>query len=133
MSWNEKYNEEDILKDYTKPLSKIWDNLMPTTYPYVQEFKTKKAVEVETVKLMGPYHMTERFIDYDCYVKIDRKPLIDYGWKGEPITKDLWKKVYGKSYFHDLRGQMVKLSAYAGLNLSQFDFGGNIKAEVDDL
>ena len=45
MSWYEFYDESEIIADHTKGLSKIWDNLMPTTYPYVLEFKTKRAVE----------------------------------------------------------------------------------------
>ena len=46
MSWSEEYKESEIVEDHTRVLSKIWDNLMPTTYPHVLEFRTNKAVEV---------------------------------------------------------------------------------------
>ena len=39
MSWSEEYKESEIVEDHTRVLSKIWDNLMPTTYPYVLEFR----------------------------------------------------------------------------------------------
>ena len=54
MSWYAQYKESEIVEDHTKGLSKIWDNLMPKTYPYVLEFNTNKAVEVHKVSKMGP-------------------------------------------------------------------------------
>jgi hypothetical protein len=134
MSWYEFYDESEIVADHTKSLSKIWDNLMPTTYPHVLEFKTKKAVEVNKVQKMGPYSMTERFIDYDCYVLIDRQPLVKIGWDFDgSIPGEVAKKAYGENYFHDMRMKMVELSKYAGLRItSQFDFGGKLDAHVND-
>jgi len=29
MGWSKDYSEDEIVGDYTKPLKKIWDNLMP--------------------------------------------------------------------------------------------------------
>ncbi len=133
MGWTEDYNEYDVVKDYTKPLKKIWDNLIPQTYPYVLEFETKKALEVKVKKKMGPYSMTEHFIDYDCKVLIDSKPLIEVGWDGGPVSKEMADKAYGEHYFHDLRSKIVELSKYAGLNFSQFDFGGKITANAKEL
>ena len=72
MSWSDEYKESEIVEDYTKGLSKIWDNLMPETYPYVLEFTTNKAVEVNKIKRVGPYHINEKFIDYDCHVLVDK-------------------------------------------------------------
>jgi hypothetical protein len=134
MSWSEKYEESDIIDDHTKVLSKIWDNLMPKTYPYVLEFKTNKAVEVNKVKKMGPYHMNEKFIDYDCYVLIDKEPLVKIGWNGNgDISEEMSHKAYGELYFHDMRSKMVELSKYAGLRInSSFDFGGELDANVKD-
>ena len=134
MSWYEFYDESEIVADHTKSLSKIWDNLMPTTYPHVLEFKTKKAVEVKKIQKMGPYSMTERFIDYDCYVLIDKEPLVKIGWKGEiPISEPMAKAAYGEHYFHDMRNKMVELSKYTGLKiLSSFDFGGKLDAHIND-
>jgi hypothetical protein len=134
MSWSAEYKESEIVEDYTKVLSKIWDNLMPETYPYVLEFRTNRAVEVNKVKKMGPYHMNERFIDYDCYVLIDKEPLVKIGWKGNgTITEEMSNKAYGDLYFHDMRVKMVELSKYAGLKInSSFDFGGELDANVKD-
>ena len=133
MGWTEDYNEYDVVKDYTKVLKKIWDNLMPDSYPYVLEFKTNKAVEVFMVKKMGPYHMNENFIDYDCSVVVDNQPLIDVGWDGKgKISKELTEMAYGKNYFHDMRMKLVELEKYAGINFSQFDFGGELHARTID-
>lgn len=132
MSWSEEYNENEVVADYTKPLGRIWDTLMPTSYPYVLEFKTNKAVEVNKNKSFGPYSMWERFIDFDCDVVIDKKPLLDIGWENGEISSEMAKKAYGETYFHDLRGKMVELMKYAGLKFSQFDFGGNLNASVKD-
>jgi len=134
MSWSAEYKESEIVEDYTKVLSKIWDNLMPETYPYVLEFRTNRAVEVNKVNKIGPYHMNERFIDYDCYVLIDSGPLKKIGWtKGESISKEDADKAYGELYFHNMRIKMVELSKYAGLKInSSFDFGGELDANVKD-
>jgi hypothetical protein len=133
MSWNEEYKESEIVEDHTRGLSKIWDNLMPTTYPYVLEFKTNKAVEVYKIKKMGPYHANERFIDYDCYVLIDKEPLVKIGWNGGTVSEEMTKEVYGEHYFMNMRRHMVDLSKYAGLKInSSFDFGGHLDANVKD-
>ena len=133
MSWNQNYDKEDIVDDHTKVLSKIWDNLMPTTYPYVLKFKTNKAVEVKEIKRMGPYHMTENFIDYNCDVLIDNKPLIENGWDGGKISKEFWQKCYGELYFHDMRGQLSELAKYAGIKFSTFDLNGELNATTNNI
>jgi hypothetical protein len=133
MGWSKDYSEDEIVGDYTKPLKKIWDNLMPTTYPHILKFTTKRATEVKQKKKMGPYSMTENFIDFDCYVIIDNKPLVDFGWDGGPISLEMAEKAYGDSYFHNMRGAMVELMRYAGIKFSQFDFGGDLKIDVEDL
>lgn len=132
MGWESEYSEYDVVKDWTKPLSKIWDNLMPEIYPFVLSFETKYAKEVKKTKKMGPYHMTEHFIDYDCSVILDKKPLQDIGWESGPISKVMAYKAYGEHYFNDMRNKLVSLSNYAGLNFSQFDFGGILNASVKD-
>lgn len=132
MGWTSEYEEKDIVKDYTKTLSKVWDNLMPLSYPYVLEFKTNKSVEVLVKRKMGPYTMSENFIDYDCDVIIDKTPLIENGWDGGPINKEMVDKCYGELYFHDLRVKMVELAQYAGLKFSTFDAGGTIDAKTND-
>jgi hypothetical protein len=99
MSWSEEYKESEIVEDHTRVLSKIWDNLMPTTYPYVLEFRTNKAVEVYKIKRMGPYHANERFIDYDCYVLIDKEPLVKIGWDGGTVSEEMTYEAYGNIIF----------------------------------
>ena len=133
MSWNEEYKESEIVEDHTRVLSKIWDNLMPTTYPHVLEFRTNKAVEVYKIKRMGPYHANERFIDYDCYVLIDKEPLVKIGWNGGTISEEMTYEAYGEHYFYNMRRHMVDLSKYAALKTnSAFDFGGSLNANVKD-
>lgn len=132
MSWSADYNPDNIINDYTKPLSKVWDNLMPLSYPHVLEFKTNKVFEVLVKRKMGPYSMNENFIDYDCDVVIDKTPLIKNGWDGGKISKELVKESYGELYFHDLRVKMVELMKYAGLKFSTFDAGGEINAHTND-
>jgi len=134
MGHSSEYKPEDVVNDFTKPVSKIWDNLMPSSYPHVLEFKTNKVVEVKQKKHVGPYHMTEHFIDADVDVIIDRKPLEDLGSDGkEEIDKVLTAKAYGPEYFYDMRNEMRSLLKYAGLNFYNFDFGGPINAKVNEI
>lgn len=132
MGWTSEYTEKDIVSDYTKPLKKVWDNLIPLTYPHVIEFKTNRAVEVKKKKSIGPYVVWENFIDYDCDVLIDNKPLIENGWDNGEITKEQTDNAYGELYFHDLRVKMVELMKYVGLKFSTFDAGGEINAHTND-
>jgi hypothetical protein len=131
MSWSADYNPDNIINDYTKPLSKVWDNLMPLSYPHVLEFKTNKVFEVLVKRKMGPYSMNENFIDYDCDVIIDKTPLEENGWDGGPINKEMVDKCYGELYFNNLRAKMVELAQYAGLKFSTFDAGGTLNAKTN--
>ena len=133
MGWTEDYKEEDIVGDVTKPLKKLWDILMPESYPYVLKFKTNRATEVDQTKRVGPFSMHEHFIDYDCDVLVDNKPLIDIGWSGEPPNSELVKKAYGELYFHEMRAKMVEISKYAGFKFSQFDMSGKLNVRCEDL
>jgi hypothetical protein len=133
MGWNSEYKQEEIVADYTKPLKKIWDSLMPTSYPYVLEFETHKVVEVKQVRSIGPYSMVENFIDYDCSLTIDNQPLIDLGWDGGNISAEMTKKAYGELYFHELRAKMTELMKYAGLKFSSFDAGGTLNAKAKEI
>ena len=133
MGWTADYIEEDVVSDLTKPLKKIWDNLMPKVFPHILEFDTKRVSEVNMANRVGPYTAYDHFIDYECYVKIDNKPLIENGWDGGKITEDLAKKSYGELYFHDLRGKMAALTKYTGKQFSNFDAGGEIQFDVDDI
>ena len=127
------FKEEDVVADHTKVLSKIWDTLMPSYYPYVLEFKTNMAREIYTTRRIGPYRSSERFLDFDVNVIMDSKPLYDNGWNGEDeITTEMADKAYGHDYFSNMRGEMSKLMAYVGLNFSIMSVDGNIDANVKD-
>lgn len=132
MSWSKEYKETEIVKDYTKVLGKIWDSLMPSSYPLVLDFKTKRAVEVKKRNLVGPYHFDEVFIDYNCHAFIDNKPLLDLGWDGTNMTEEDVVKIYTNEYFSGMREHMRQLSKYAGLKFSNFDMGGKISITITD-
>ncbi len=128
------FKEEDVVADHTKVLSKLWDTMMPSTYPYVLEFKTNYVKEVYTTRKIGPYRSGERFLDFDVNVIMDSKPLFDNGWNGEDeITTEMADKAYGFNYFSNMRGTMSKLLVYVGLNISITSVDGNIDANVKDI
>jgi hypothetical protein len=127
------FKEEDVVADHTKIISKLWDTLMPSTYPYVLEFKTNYAKEVYTTHKIGPYRRGDRFLDFDVNVIMDSKPLFDNGWNGEDeITTGMADKAYGFNYFSNMRGTMSKLLTYVGLSFSITSIDGNIDANVKD-
>ena len=128
------FKEEDVVADHTKVLSKLWDTMMPSTYPYVLEFKTNYAKEVYTTRKIGPYRSGERFLDFDVNVIMDSKPLFDNGWNGEDeITTQMADNAYGFNYFSGMRSAMSKLMPYVGLNFSITSVDGNIDANVKDI
>jgi hypothetical protein len=127
------FKEEDVVADHTKVLSKLWDTMMPSTYPYVLKFKTNMAKEVHTTHKIGPYSRSERFLDFDVNVIMDAKPLYDIGWNGEDeITTEMADNAYGFNYFSNMRGTMSKLMPYVGLKFSITSIDGNIDANVDN-
>jgi hypothetical protein len=127
------FKEEDVVADHTRIISKLWDTLMPSTYPYVLEFKTNYAKEVYTTHKIGPYFRGDRFLDFDVNVIMDSKPLFDNGWNGEDeITTEMADKAYGFNYFSNMRGTMSKLLTYVGLSFSITSIDGNIDANVKD-
>jgi hypothetical protein len=128
------FKEEDVVADHTKVLSKLWDTMMPSTYPFVLEFKTNYVKEVYTTRKIGPYRIGERFLDFDVNVIMDSKPLFDNGWNGEDeITTEMADNAYGFNYFSNMRGTMSKLLVYVGLNFSITSVDGNIDANVKDI
>jgi hypothetical protein len=128
------FKEEDVVADHTKVLSKLWDTMMPSTYPFVLEFKTNYVKEVYTTRKIGPYRIGERFLDFDVNVIMDSKPLFDNGWNGEDeITTEMADNAYGFNYFSNMRGTMSKLLVYVGLNFSITSVDGNIDANVKDV
>ena len=132
MGHNTEYKPEEVINDFTNAVSKVWDNVMPSSYPYVLEFKTNKVVEVKQIKRMGPYSLTEHFFDYDVDVIVDKTPLENIGWdEGEKISKELTTEAYGENYFYDMRDRMRELLKYVGLNISNFDFGGTLNAKTN--
>lgn len=129
---NNKFSEEEIVADHTEILKKIWDLVLPKTYPYVENFETLFAVEVKKEKYLGPYKMTENKLFYSAKVRLDSQPLIKAGWKGEKVSEEFAKKAYGQQYFFEMREAIRHLAKYAGVDFSNFDMDGDIKAEVED-
>jgi hypothetical protein len=138
MSWTDTFKvdfkEDDVVADYTKILSKLWDNIMPSSYPYILEFKTKSAKEVHQKRKIGPYRRTDNFFYCDVLVIMDSKPLHDNGWDGKSeVDEKMVDKCYGDNYFHGMRTEMKDLMKYVGLEVSVFDFRAAIDAEVKDV
>jgi len=127
-----KFSEGEILADHTETLKKIWDVVLPKTYPYVENFETLFAVEVRKEHYLGPYKRTEDKLFYGANVKLDSKPLINAGWEGEKVTEKFAEKAYGQKYFYDMREAIRHLAKYAGVDFSIFDMEGDIKAQVEN-
>lgn len=127
------WSDEDKVIDHTKKVKKIWDLVMPETYPYIKSFDTIGVKEVEHVNKMGPYRMTEHKIKFQVEIELDSEPLKKIGWvKDEKITSDMLKNSYGEHYFHEMRAKMNNLLSYVGLGgFSHFDFVGDIGGSVE--
>jgi len=129
-----KWDDDDIVVDHTKKVKKIWDMVMPQTYPYLIKFKTIGVKEVTHEKRMGPYSFKEHKVKFLAHVLMDSNPLVNAGWDGETkIDEPLLIKAYGKDYFIKMREQMRDLLGYIGLgNFSNFDFEGHIQGAVNE-
>lgn len=128
-----KWKEEDTVIDYTDTAKKIWDEMMPKTYPHIKKFITKGVKEVEGRDKLGPYHMDYHKMIYSVFVEIDAEPMRRIGWTPkEKITKEIWQKAYGKDYFNEMRHRMRELIGYLGLKFSNFDFKGDVDAKTSD-
>ena len=127
------WDDKDKVIDQTKRVKKIWDTIMPETYPYIKKFDTEGVKEVEHIQRMGPYHMTERKIKFKVEVTLDSKPLKEIGWsENEEISNEMITKAYGKDYFYEMRNSMRRLLSYVGLDkYSNFDFVGDIGGSVE--
>ena len=129
-----KWNDDDEVIDQTNKVKKIWDLVMPQTYPYIIRFKTIGVKEVTHTKRMGPYSFTEHKIKFLAHVLMDSTPLVNAGWDGESKIDDkLLMKAYGKEYFSKMREEMRSMLKYIGLGkFSNFDFGGHIQGTVNE-
>ena len=127
------WDDKDKVIDQTKRVKKIWDTIMPETYPHIKKFDTEGVKEVEHIQRMGPYHMTERKIKFKVKVTLDSKPLKEIGWsENEEISNEMITKAYGKDYFYEMRNSMRRLLSYVGLDkYSNFDFVGDIGGSVE--
>ena len=127
------WSDDDVVVDHTQKVKRIWDLIMPETYPYIKKFDTIGVKEVTHRHRMGPYHMTERKIKFKVEVELDSEPLKKIGWvKDGEITKDMLKDAYGEQYFYEMRAKMLSLLPYVGLgNFGHFDFVGDIGGSVE--
>jgi len=136
--------ESDIIKklklqdkeiDITQLVKKVWDEVIPQSYPFVEKFDTIKCSDVRKTEVLGgQFYMTKNFINYHVKVYINTKPLKDAGWKpDEKISEQLWKDVYGEDYFNNLKGEMVDLLGFVGVRKpDNFEFIGEIEAFTID-
>ena len=127
-----EFSENEIVADHTEPLKKIWNLVLPKIYPHVLDLETSWAFEVEKDRYIGPYKSKERKLYYKLFVTLDNKPLLDSGWKGEKVSKELANKAYGEKYFFDLYEKLRHLAKYAGVDFSNFDMEGDVIARVED-
>lgn len=125
------YSGEDIHTDYTDKLKKVWDNVIPKTFPNILEFDTKSAIWVEHKKTMGPYHIWEETMFAKVSLILSDKPFYKNGWDGKTtLTQEDFNKVYTKEFFMSLRERMYQLSKYLGLNLNNFNLRDNFSILV---
>lgn len=125
------WTDEDTVVDYTKPLKKLWDKLIPSSFPEITSFTTEGAKWVEHKKVLGPYHAWEEDLKFLVEIVLNQDPLIKLGWNGkDTISKELFNKAYGENFFYNVRQRMVEVAKHVGLNLSQFDLEGDFKVFV---
>lgn len=127
------WEDKDEVIDHTKKVKRLWDTIMPETYPYIKKFDTIGVKEVKHIQRMGPYHMTERKIKFKVEIILDSEPLRKLSWsEDEKITDEMLKDAYGKDYFYEMRHKMHSLLSYIGLDkFSNFDFVGDIGGSVE--
>jgi hypothetical protein len=52
--------------------------------------------------------------------------LNDAGWKnGEKVSQKTFDTAYGENFLYNVRGRMLSLVKFVGMNLSQFDLEGD--------
>lgn len=122
------WDEDDVVTDHTRKVKKVWDNLIPESYPHVTGFDTIGVKWVESVEKMGPYSMPDHKLKYKVIVKLDSQPLLDSGWTRDiKLTWELFKKGYGEDFDYELRNLMRSLLPYVNLgHVGHFDFRGDI-------
>ena len=63
------------------------------------------------------------------------RSLYEVGWDGnkdEEVPKEMFFLAYGKDYYENLQDKMRELASLVGLNVSIFDFDGEIDVKGDD-
>ena len=128
------WTDKDKVVDYTEPLKKLWDNLIPPQFPQIKTFETKGAKWVEHKKTLGGdlYYIWEEDLKYLVRITMKKELLIDSGWNGtDKVTQKLFNKVYGEDIFPNIRYKMLHFAKFVGLKLSQFDLEGDFKVFID--
>ena len=125
------YTGEDVHEDFTKSLSKIWDNVIPESFPEILKFETESAIWVEHKKLLGPYSLWEEKMYVVVDLLLSSKPFYDHGWDGKrTITQKDFNEVYNNDFFNKLRERMYELAKYVGVRVNNFTLLDKFKINV---
>jgi hypothetical protein len=126
---NEKqyiWTDKDLVEDYTEPIKKLWDNLVPPSFPQIKSFETLGVKWVEHKETMGPYYRFEQNLKFLVKLELHISFLNDAGWKnGEKVSQKTFDTAYGENFLYNVRGRMLSLVKFVGMNLSQFDLEGD--------
>jgi len=128
----QNYSGEDIEKDYTKVLKKIWDLVIPENFPDVLKFDTEFAKWIEHKKYVGPYHMWDEKLYTQIKMDLNPKRFYETGWDGNtPATQEDFNKAYPPEFFSKIRETMRELAKYVGVNVSNLDIKDNFIPTVN--
>lgn len=131
---NFKYKDEDIVKDYTKLICPIWEEMIPMIVDGVIRFNCDKFLKIQKEKRIGPLSRTETTYFYKCIVEVNPKPLVNAGWDGnEKIEEEVLKKAYPLQFWDSIREEMIQLCSGVGLEVSYFDFKGDMQGLVKEI
>lgn len=123
----ENYSGEDRTFNYTEPLRKLWGSKLPQSLPYVENCETSYAIFNEHKVEMGPFYRWQDKLFIKVVITLNPKPLIEAGYQGEEqISESLFIKAYGNDFDYKIKGRMLQLVRYIGLNVSQFDLEGGL-------
>jgi len=124
----QNYSGEDSNTKLTSALKKIWDPQIPLRVKNVKSFDLLVAILNKHKKVVGPYHMWEEKLFFRAKATLPIEPLIRVGYiegSDEKIYVDQFKAAFGE-VDQKIRNQMISLSKYVGLDLSQFDLQGHV-------
>lgn len=126
------WSEDDKVVDVTKKVKKLWDEIIPEIFNYVLKFDTEGVKWVDHTERLGPYQLTRKKLKFSVNATISIKPLMDTGWTEEDgqITLEKFKEAYGEDYDYNLRSLMREILPHVAINVSHFDFEGDLTYDL---